>query len=812
MFSIEKANASDPKLQEAFESGRPLHSTLLYAKSLGLNSKPEYIRSYYSTATLAAELKSIGDGILKQFPEISQNQIAAFDSVSDLNAFSKKLKKSKRSKAALSKNLGLEDKAKHLLEATSKGVTKSIAIPKYFEDLVISDKEELNSVEKVEGLISGCINELLNDDAYLQKEIRSCIESTCTVSTKEAPNTDEKKDRTKFKAFFNFKESFKNLLKPEFSLKYLNLRRGVSQGDLTLDFDFDSAKILEILTHKLAPMSARAGLDASLVDWVIKFSEQYVAALRSSTSKELSSKLRSNAEQLVLPKIKENLKRVLLSPGVGRQNVLGISPSGKQTCRISVIDREGLHKESAQVPFLEGEKSAETEAVFLALIEKHQVQAIAISDHAGARGIERFMRSLFKSVKISLPIALLPAETCDDYASSKSGQEDFPELDTPTRKSIFTARQLQDPLREFVRVKAKSLGVGQFLNEVHPESLATCLEEVTKDVVHQVGVDLNSASATLLSKVDGIDEELAKKIIAFREDKGFFWSREQVLDVEGMTEELFEYCGPFLRVKDGKLLSDNSFLHPKHNKAILEAFKRLKVDHAKYSEKSDALLTDEKLVESLGKELVGEFVQALKTATPDPRGKFEFIQFRDDIQKVSDLKIGMICPGRVSNVTSFGAFVDVGLPQDGLVHLSELASTFVRDPYDVIHPGDVVTVKVLAIDPDKKQISFSMKGLTGGAERNQEIEKRSKEAQAKAPKPNPRPQHKSFAERAAGEGRKGPRDGKGKPSFKPGSRPAGKGGPRGKQGGGASDKSRSPNRPEGLRNNAFAALANLKVD
>ena len=814
-FSLEKTHASDPKLKEVFESGRPLYSTLLNMRnsqknseleSLGIKSNSSVVREYYAVATHQKELHSLRKSIKEKFKDICDEKLEAIEDLNELNAFAKKFKKSKRSKTALTKSLGLEEKVQYLFEATTKGLSNSIIIPTFFEGLVSEDKEELNESSKIEDLINSLFIEKLNSDSSLQEKLWKCVEDKTTLHTSKNEKSEAKVEDSRYKSFYSFKESYKTLAKPEAASKYLNLRRGVSQGDLQIEFKTDSSELISIVTNHVAPMSHRAKLDSSLVDWAIKFSDTYVQSFQKTISKELSSRLRSSAEKQVLPKIKDNLRRVLMSPGLGRQIIMGVSPSGKQTCRISVIDREGLHKESATVPLLEAEKASETEAVFLALIQKHQVQAITISDHAGARAIERSLRATFRNVKLTIPIALIPAEPCDDYASSKSGQEDFPDIDTPSRKSIFAARQLQDPLREFVRIKAKSLGVGQFLNEVHPESLAKCLHEVTLDAVHEVGVDLNSASATLLSKVNGISEELAQNIIKFREDKGFFWSREQVLDVEGITPEIFEYCGPFLRVKDGKLLSDNSFLHPKHNKDILDAFKRLKIDHASYSEKADSLLGDEKLIEILGKPLTENFVKALKEAAPEVRGKFEFIQFRDDLQNVGDLKMGMVCPGRVSNVTTFGAFVDVGLHQDGLVHLSELSNTFVRDPYDVIHPGDLVTVKVIAVDPDKKQISFSMKGLAAGSERNKEIDKRSKEAQSKNQSRPQRPASSRPARAASGGGKPGDKRG-GRSDSRPHARP-GRGKP-GSSNGGRSP--RSPNRPDGLRNNAFAALANLKV-
>lgn len=802
MFSIEKANANDPQLKEVFDSGRPLFSTLLNREELGIKSDTRHIEQYYARAEELSEIQSLADKIKEEQAEALQiwpgDKSLSFRTLVEAQNFERDLKKFKRSKAAKALQAGLGKVLSDILEHLQNPQDSSLTLESFLEG--VKDSADM---EDAAGFLRSLGADQFSQNPKLYAALMQWTRKNCQVKTRKNEKSERSLDDSKYKSFFDYSESFQSLARPENAYRYLSLRRGVGQGDLLMEFELPQDELVQFLSTLLAPVEKRKDIGPEMVDWAIQVSQDFAELFAKNIApKELLSDLRARSEQPVLPKIQANLERVFMAPGINRKTVLSIAPAGKQSCRAAVIDREGELLESCQIPLLEGEKKSETEAVFLALIQKHEVQALAITQLPGAREIERSLRELFRSVKIMVPLTLVAADASEDYASSKLGQEEHPDLDSPTRKAIFTARQLQNPIRELVKVKVNSLGVGQFLNEVHPDSLQKAWMQVLRKCVHNVGVDLNSCSPKFLSFVDGISDEVAKAVVAFRKDKGFFWSREQVLEVEGMTPELFEYCGPFLRVQDGKLKSDTTFLHPKHNDDILDAFKKLKVEHSAFIEKADLLLKSEKLKEKLGEKKLKDFVEALKTGGKDPRGEYEFVQFRDDINKLSDLKVGMVCPGRVSNVTDFGAFVDIGLSQDGLVHLSELASTYVRDPYDVIQPGEVVTVKVLTLNVEKKQISFSMKGVSSSTGRNSEIEKRNQEAQKRR-----------GTRTAAGDASKGPspRRNKGVPR-KSDRRSAG--GPKGSERSGKNNN-RSPGKGRssnsgGLRDNPFAALADLK--
>jgi protein Tex len=800
----------DPKqlelLSKEYADGRPLYSLFLERHRLNITVEPPQIREFYKekaqqtlVESLKEKLKEDHDALLKEFPALASN-IDASASLEELQSLERRLKRRHRSKAAHARQLGLEDSFLKIygeLQGQSSSDWENL-IPA----LQKADNEELSSKENVLKLLGALLGEKLMEDVLLYKKLKDVFFNKALVKSTKSEKAAED---SKFKSFFEYQESIEKLFRKDHAHRFLNLRRGVSQGDINMTVEGPRGELESFLFEAVAPLKTRATIHSDLVDWALSVAtdilDQYFVP---QLQKEAFNSLRECAENEVLPPIQRNLRRVLMTPGLGRQVVMGISPSGKKTCRVAVVDREGHFKETALVHLLEDTKQAETEAVFLALIEKHQVQAIALSDHPGAREIERFLQNLFRSVKIRIPMSLLPAEATDDYASSKIAQEEFPDIETPNRKAIFVARQLQNPLGEYVKVKPKSLGVGQFLSEIHPESLAQTLETVLNDCIHEVGVDLNSASKTLLSKVSGLNEESAQQIINYRTEKGFFWDRDQVQDIEGLSPEAFEYAGPFLRIRDGKNPLDVSYVHPKHNKAVLDALKRQKIEKAEWTEKAELLLQDEKLKTQLGDALVQEIVDQIKNPPKDPRGEFKHVQFREDIKDIRDLKIGMICPGRVSNVTSFGAFVDIGIQQDGLVHLSELSNTFVRDPFDVIHPGDVVTIKVLTVNPDKKQISFTMKNLAEVAGKNQEIAKRQKDiAEKERSERAARPQSRRPEQRAADSRSPRKPSGDRRPSERPNDRAKGRSheAPRGP---------RKPSSQQELRDNPFAALAGLK--
>jgi uncharacterized protein len=820
-------DASWARLQGLLESNMPLHYVLRFKHRELAPLSDEQIRIAYRAdraqkafvarrAAIESSAKDLG-----VWDADFEKELTAAQGERDLDHVSKSLKRRKKQKGAKPRDPRVEELGKTVWDA-AQGTTDVIAA----ESALASTEPELRSQ------LGAWLHDRMGESLALRQKL---FEFLLREGFLVAERSEKAQDTSRFKPFFNFKESISRLDSREMTYRYLTLRRGASQGDLALRFDADFSGFEKDCDKLLGPSldTLPEGLRAYLQETARTYFQKHVLA---SVSKELHNEIKSVSDTEALIAVRENFRRILNTPPFGRQPVMGICASGKKTCRVAVVDREGMLQDHVLVHLLEGPKKQETDAVFLALIEKHKVAAVAIGTQQGARELERALHEIFREVKLRLPVVLVPNEGSDAYADSDVAEKELPSIDPATRKAVFLARQLQEPMAELVKVKAKSLGVGQFLNEIDVERLHESLLEVTQDCLHEIGIDLNSSSPHLLSLVSGLNEDLAQKIVEHRTNKGFFWDLEQLRDVDGVDDTIFEYAASFLRIRDGKNpLDEHPVVHPKHHAKIFEAAQRLRLDKSELATRASELLKDEKLAAAVPAELLERALASLKTPPPDLRGEFRYVQFREDIKDMRDLKMGMICPGRVSNVTPFGAFVDIGLQQDGLVHLSELSNRYVRDPFEVIQPGDLVTVKVLAVDPDKKQISLSMKGMVENAsERNQEILKR---RPAEEPRPEAAPRQTQGARPQGGrpQGDRGPggqrHPGDRRPESQRNAGPRGDGprnaGPRGdgpprrdrddrgprrddRSGGGGGFA--KPSSGKELKDNPFAALANLMKD
>ncbi len=721
-----RRNLDNPEIRsaaEAFVTGVPLHYFEKYRVPGDTRIFPEtrselfsWVQNFQDYMKRRTEFIEV---IKKEDPEISEENLLKILQplrtleflVSEIRNF----KKSKRSKASKAGELGIGS----AFEAfTKKELSENFSA---FLDRLASEKELPR--EEVEGLLSSLLRQDLHERRETFQEALDLLHAKGTLKT-QAP--EQSPDNPRYKNLVGVEEAIASLARKEHGSRYLNIRRAQNLGEVKLGLGGPIDEIRTSFRTALAQnfdpsIFEDADFSAFFEKCLEDLFQQFVLP---DLEKKVHQELRSECEERPLRIVETNFRKVLMTAPLGRIPVMGICSAGKKTYRLAVVDREGVVLQTAFVNLSDSTKSAENDGVFLALIEKSGVQAIAIGTHMGGREVERHLNELFRSVKLRIPTIPVSNEGSDAYAASPVAEEEFPALDPGSRKAVFLARQLQNPLAELVKVKPRSLGVGQYLNEISQERLNETLTRIMKECVHEVGVDLNSASVYLLSLVDGLSHEQAKSIVEFRQQKGFFWDRDQILEVPGIDQSTFEYCGSFLRIRDGKNPLDITRAHPKFNKAVVNAAKRLKFEVNELNAKADLLATDERLKTEIGPDALNEIIQILKTTEKDPRGEFQALQFREDLRDIKDLKPGLIAPGRISNVTPFGAFVDLGLSQDGLVHLSELSHEFIRDPFEIVQPGDLVTVKVMAVDFDKKQISLSMKGVEGISQKNQELVRR----------------------------------------------------------------------------------------
>ncbi|MEO0336415.1 MAG: helix-hairpin-helix domain-containing protein, partial [Pseudomonadota bacterium] len=422
--------------------------------------------------------------------------------------------------------------------------------------------------------------------------------------------------------------------------------------------------------------------------------------------------------------------------------------------------------------------------LFEELLKQIQIQAIAVGNGTGGREAEKFIREVLKSLSAEVPIVMVNEAGASVYSASDTAREEFPDLDLTVRGAISIARRLQDPLAELVKIEPKSIGVGQYQHDVSQPKLKKQLNFVVESCVNLVGVDLNTASSSLLQYVAGIGPGIAKNIVEHRKSKGLFKDRNQLKDVSQFSSKTFEQAAGFLRIADGDSPLDATGIHPESYSAVKEMASDAGVPVSKLMGSGANPLKEkrEKWVELVGEYTFNDIIDELEKPGRDPRDPYQIFQYREDINEIKDLKKEMICPGIVTNVTNFGAFVDIGVHQDGLVHISEISNQFVSDPTGIVAPGDQVKVRVLGVDTDKNQISLSMK-----------LNPEEKVARKK-------PAGKSGPRKAKGKEGPGAR-GKGKGS-------SGKGKPRGGKGSG---RGGGPPRPARKPfNNPFAALSDIK--
>jgi uncharacterized protein len=492
------------------------------------------------------------------------------------------------------------------------------------------------------------------------------------------------------------------------SHRFLAIRRGERDGILRTKLTIDPERATPRLSGiaKLDPKSPFAGeLGAAVADGLKRL-------LVPSVESDVRVDLKLKSDRSAVDVFADNLRHLLLAAPLGTKRVIGIDPGIRTGCKIAVVDETGKFIENHTVYLQQGaHKEEEAARVIVALVKKHDPFAVAIGNGTAGRETESFTKKALSAAGLGTVIVVPVSEAgASVYSASDVAREEFPDLDLTVRGAISIARRLQDPLAELVKVEPKAIGVGQYQHDVFQPLLVRKLGEVIESCVNHVGVELNTASASLLSYVAGIGPSLAKKIVTHRESRGRFASRKAVLEVAGLGPRAFEQSAGFLRVRESENPLDASAVHPERYALVERIASDLgvavpqlvgnadlvkKIDIAKY------------VGEGVGEPTLRDILAELGKPGRDPRASFEPPKFRDDVTQLSDLKEGMVLEGVVTNVTAFGAFVDVGVHQDGLVHVSKLSERFIRDPAEVVKVGDKLHVKVMEVDLARKRISLT---------------------------------------------------------------------------------------------------------
>lgn len=563
-------------------------------------------------------------------------------------------------------------------------------------------------VDTVLDAINGAMDilaEQISDDADLRKLLREeTIKCGAIVSkkTKDEPSV--------YEMYYDYREP----LKKAAGHRVLAMNRGEKEGFLSVKIEGEEEKLLQRMERRLIRRSSDT---ADILRGVI--ADSYKRLIAPSLEREIRNDLTEKAEEAAIGVFRENLRQLLLQPPISGKVVLALDPAYRTGCKIAVIDTTGKPLETTVVyPTPPQNKTAEAEKKLLALIEKYGVDLISIGNGTASRESELFVAEMLKKTSRRVQYIIANEAGASVYSASKLGAEEFPDYDVSLRSAVSIGRRIQDPLAELVKIDPKSIGVGQYQHDMNQKRLGEALSGVVEDCVNSVGVDLNTASPALLSYVAGIHATVAKNILKYREEHGKFTARRELLKVAKLGPKAYEQCAGFLRLPESEMPLDRTGVHPESYAAAegllaLCGYGLADVAAKKVSGLAKKIKSPEKTAAELGIGVptLEDIMRELEKPGRDPREDAPAPVLRSDVLSMEDLQEGMVLTGTVRNVIDFGVFVDIGVHQDGLVHISQICDRFIKHPLEAVKLGDVVQVKVLSVDLQKKRIALTMKGI-----------------------------------------------------------------------------------------------------
>lgn len=614
-------------------------------------------------------------------------------------------KPKRRTKATIAREKGLEPLALYLMaqEAGPQPLAELAA------GFVVAAKE-VNSVEEALEGARHIVAEMLSEDADLRKALRQLMfDEGIIVSRKAMDAVDEQE---KFKMYYEYREPVKTIP----SHRMLAVRRGESESVLYFLIEMEPLRALGVMRPRVLRKQG---------DWTaqleLAMEDAWKRLLNPSIQGELRLELKKRSDTDAIQVFRDNLHHLLLAPPAGPISILGIDPGLRTGCKVAVVDQTGKFLAN-DVLYLHTSKGAADGAakVLEKLLVEHNVRAIAIGNGTASRETDAFVRDFLRERRLDNIFSVTVSESgASIYSASDIARQEFPDLDLTVRGAISIARRLQDPLSELVKVDPKSIGVGQYQHDVDQRQLQQSLETVIESCVNRVGVDLNTSSWTLLRYVSGITERTALNIVSYRDEHGQFRSRTELNKVTGIGAKTFEQAAGFLRIRNGENPLDMTAVHPESYGVVEEIAKSLDAPVGELIRRPELLTKVDAKLLSAGTYTLKDILEELKKPGRDPRDKFVAPSFNETVREFADVQPEMVLEGVVTNVTKFGAFVDIGVHQDGLVHVSELSNRFIKDPSEAVKAGQIVKVKVLSADVKTKRIALSMKALMGPAQRVQ---------------------------------------------------------------------------------------------
>ncbi len=652
-----------------------------------LSDRLSYLRNLETRKTEVARLL---EEMKKLTPEIRQSLDRAL-TLQEIEDIYRPFRPKRRTRATIAREKGLEPLAIKILSQ------ENVVDEQFVASFVDPQKGVSTCDEALTGALD-IIAETISDDAKIRKLIRDKAYKKGIIETTGL--TDE---TSTYSMYYDFKEPVQKIV----SHRILAINRGEKEKYLQVKISVPDDEIIEIIKAKYIKKSSPT---SNLMENAVE--DAYKRLIWPSIEREIRNMLTEEAEEQALFTFSKNLKHLILQPPVKGRIIMGFDPAYRTGCKIAIIDASGkLLACTVCYPTPPQNKFDESKKIILDLIEKYQVDVISLGNGTASRESEKFLSEILKESSRPVSYVIVSEAGASVYSASKLGTEEFPNLDVSFRGAVSIARRLQDPLAELVKIDPKSLGVGQYQHDVNQKRLSEKLSAVVEDCVNTVGVDVNTASPSLLSYVSGISSSIALNIVKYREENGMFKSRKEFLKVPKLGPKTFEQCAGFLRVPESSNILDNTAVHPESYDIAEKIMKLYTLEELKVKTFSENDIAQMASNLDIGIPTLRDILSELKKPGRDPREELPAPIFRTDVLEISDLKPGMVLTGSVRNITDFGAFIDIGVHQDGLCHISELSDGFVRSPFDVVSVGDVVRVKVLSADKERGRISLTMKGL-----------------------------------------------------------------------------------------------------
>jgi protein Tex len=597
-------------------------------------------------------------------------------------------KPKRKTKAQTAKENGLEPLATTLLQQTNIALATEAA--KYLTDNIKTIDEALQGARDI-------IAEMVNEEATARAKMRKLFEEEGVVKSSVVNGKEE--EGVKYKDYFDSNQLIKNIP----SHRTLAILRGFLEGFLKMSIETDEEKALTLLEDLFITTS----LNESVTHIKKAIRDSYKRLLQPAMETEFRTLLKTKADEEAITVFSENLRQLLLSAPLGSKRIMAIDPGYRTGCKVVCIDEQGNLLCNDLIFVHENNKKQHCEYLIKELVAKHHIQAFAIGDGTAGRETEQFVKQL----QLNLPIFMVNEDGASIYSASEIAREEFGEYDVTVRGAVSIGRRLMDPLAELVKIDPKSIGVGQYQHDVNQVRLKEKLDQTVVSCVNQVGVNLNTASKQLLSYVSGIGISIADNIVKYRNEIGKFQNRQQLLKVPRLGAKAFEQCAGFLRIKESNHPLDKSAVHPEAYSIVEKMAKDAAIELSEIigNEKLlNSIDAKKYITENFGTITIADIIKELKKPGLDPRAELETFEFAS-IYKIEDVIVGNIVPGLVTNLTRFGAFVDIGVKQDGLVHVSEIAHKYITDPNEVLKLNQKVQVKVLEVDVARKRIMLSIK-------------------------------------------------------------------------------------------------------